>query len=77
MIYSDVGAKSKVVVKVVSELMQVELSQLDVPRESYEFLKMIQFCRFRNPFNCSNFRLHSGRNEAKLCLVFNIDVVKD
>ena len=48
MIYFVVGVKIKVIDMKVSGPTKLESFELDIPRGRYEFLKMIEFCRFRD-----------------------------
>ena len=73
--YFEVGPKRTTIDKEVSELMKVESGQLDVPRRSYEFLKMTEFCRCVGHNFCSKFVLNFVPNGAELGDVINTKVI--
>ena len=59
----------------ISDLKKLKSLELDLPRGSYEFLNLREFCRSKEPTNCSTCGANSVGTIAELDSTINMRVV--
>ena len=70
----EVDVKIKVIDMEVSVLTKLKSLELDLPRGSYEFLNLREFCRSKEPTNCSTCGANSVGKIAELASTVNMRV---